>query len=89
MTTPTEQIDQWIAEHGSARDALNVALARLNSAEAESAGRLRALNDKADEARQEWQRAENAEAALELARKQCEHLEHESAPEAEMQTKGQ
>ena len=27
--TPTEQIDQWIAEHGSARDALNVALARL------------------------------------------------------------
>ncbi len=33
MTTPTEEIDAFIAEHGhgSARDALNVALARLDT----------------------------------------------------------
>lgn len=29
---PTEQINEWIREHGSARDALNVALARLDAA---------------------------------------------------------
>ena len=31
---PTIEIEQWIAEHGSARDALNVALARLRVLEA-------------------------------------------------------
>ena len=30
--TPTEEIEQWIAKYGNARDALNVALARLNEA---------------------------------------------------------
>lgn len=31
MGTPTEQIEAWIAEFGNARDALNVALARLDA----------------------------------------------------------
>lgn len=31
--TPTEEIEQWIAKHGNARDALNVALARIHSLE--------------------------------------------------------
>lgn len=30
----TEQLNSWIKEHGDARNALNVALARLESAEA-------------------------------------------------------
>ena len=30
----TKEIDAWIAEHGSCRDALNVALARLELAQA-------------------------------------------------------
>ena len=33
METPTGQINRWIAEHGSCRDALNVALAQLRAAE--------------------------------------------------------
>lgn len=40
ITTPTQEIERWIAEHGNARDALNVALARLAALEAE-AGRGR------------------------------------------------
>ena len=35
MTTPTEEINAWIKEHGSCRDALNIALARLRRAEDE------------------------------------------------------
>ncbi len=31
--TPTEEIDKWIAEHGSERDALNIAIARLAALE--------------------------------------------------------
>jgi len=38
----TDELNQWIAEHGSERDALNVALARLHLAEAE-VERLRAV----------------------------------------------
>ena len=30
--TPTEEIEQWIEEHGCVRDALNVALGRLEYA---------------------------------------------------------
>ena len=33
--TVTDELEQWIAEHGSARDALNVALARLTATKAE------------------------------------------------------
>lgn len=36
----TEQINQWIEEHGSARDALNVALARLDAAKEQLAAFL-------------------------------------------------
>ena len=40
----TDELNQWIAEHGSERDALNVALARLHLAEAE----VERLNAEAD-----------------------------------------
>lgn len=30
--TVSKQLDEWIERHGSARDALNIALARLNTA---------------------------------------------------------
>ena len=39
--TVTDELDQWVMEHGSERDALNVALARLHLAEANE-DRLRA-----------------------------------------------
>ena len=32
----TDELNQWVAEHGSERDALNVALAKLHLAEAEA-----------------------------------------------------
>jgi hypothetical protein len=33
--TPTQEIEMWIVKHGNARNALNVALVRLQSARAE------------------------------------------------------
>lgn len=33
--TPTQEIESWVREHGSMRDALNVAIARLKAQEAD------------------------------------------------------
>ena len=40
--TPTDEINAWIAEHGSTRDALNVALARLAAEREAKQGALKA-----------------------------------------------
>ena len=80
-----KRIESVCKEFDSRVNDVGLAIARLELAkamvehEAESAGRLKSLFEKQEDARQEWQRAENAEAALELARKQCDHLEHENA----------
>ena len=51
--TPTEEINKWIAIHGSERDALNVALARL-TANAERIRVLLAEHEALRDARSRW-----------------------------------
>ena len=59
MNQPTKEQQETIDGYAQRVSALNK---KLMEAEAESAGRLTALNEKAEEVRREWQRAEAAEA---------------------------
>src|SRR3990167_8283339 len=65
------------AESASYRAWAGKLLASPTPAEAESAGRLRVLTEKADEARREWQRAENAEARLAKVRERAIVHDHD------------
>src|SRR3990167_6889082 len=43
--TPTQEIEMWIRQHGSERDALNVAIARIRQGEAEKERLVSALTE--------------------------------------------
>lgn len=66
---------------------LAAAEARADSAEKESAGRLRVLEEKAAEAASEWRRAESAEARAHGLRIACEHAETSNAAIREILTR--
>jgi hypothetical protein len=58
------EVDRLKVQRGDAVRRAKAVLDERNALQSESEGRLKALNAKADEARSEWIRAENAEAEL-------------------------